>query len=126
MGAMLRDLSVTDDQNLVGVLDGIQTVGNDQQGLTLYQFGDSLLNIALIVSVHAGGRLVQNYNGSVFQNTAGDGDTLFLTAGEGCAALSHHSLKSVRQSHDEIVAAGFPRRLIDLLLGGVLPILMLL
>ena len=37
MGAMLRDMSVTDDQNLVGVLDGIQTVGNDQQGLTLYQ-----------------------------------------------------------------------------------------
>ena len=46
MSAMLRDPSVADDQNLVGVLDGVQTVGDDQQGLTLYQFGDSLLNIA--------------------------------------------------------------------------------
>ena len=53
MGAMLRDMSVTDDQNLVGVLDGIQTVGNDQQGLTLYQFGDSLLNICLLYTSDA-------------------------------------------------------------------------
>ena len=33
MSAMLRDPSVADDQNLVGVLDGVQTVGDDQQGL---------------------------------------------------------------------------------------------
>ena len=37
MGAMLRDLSVVNDQNLIGILDGVQTVGDDQQRLTLYQ-----------------------------------------------------------------------------------------
>lgn len=35
MGAMLRDLSVVNDQNLIGILDGVQTVGDDQQRLTL-------------------------------------------------------------------------------------------
>mgnify|MGYP001046906063 CR=1 FL=1 len=79
MSAMLRDPSVADDQNLVGVLDGVQTVGDDQQGLTLYQLRDGLLNVALVVGVHTGGRLVQNDNGSVFQNAAGDRDALFLT-----------------------------------------------
>lgn len=107
MGAMLRDLSVVNDQNLIGILDGVQTVGDDQQGLTLYQLRDGLLNVALIVGVHTGGRLVQNHDRGVFQNTAGDGDALFLTTRKRSAAFSHHRLEPIRQSHDEIIATAF-------------------
>ena len=45
MGAMLCDLAVVNYQDLISVLDGIQAVGNHQQGLTFYQLRDGLLNI---------------------------------------------------------------------------------
>ena len=38
VGAMLCDLAVVNYQDLIGILDGIQTVSNHKQGLTLYQF----------------------------------------------------------------------------------------
>ena len=52
MGAMLCDLAVINYQDLISVLDGIQAVGNHQQGLTFYQLRDRLLNIAFIVGVY--------------------------------------------------------------------------
>ena len=73
----------------------------------------------LILRVDAGGGLVQNDDGGVFQNGAGDGDALLLTAGEGAAALTHHGVIAVGQRHDEIVAAGLFGGLDHLRLGGV-------
>ena len=45
MGAMLCDLAIVNYQDLIGVLNGIQAMGNHQQGLTFYQLRDGLLNI---------------------------------------------------------------------------------
>ena len=56
VGAGLDDPAVRDHQDLVGVPDGVQPVGNDKQSLALAQFADGLLNVALVVGVHAGGK----------------------------------------------------------------------
>ena len=66
VGAGLGDPAVRDHQDLVGVPDGVQPVGNDKQCLSLAQLADGLLDVALVVGVHAGGSLVQNNNGGVF------------------------------------------------------------
>ena len=66
VGAGLGDPAVRDHQDLIGIPDGVQPVGNDKQSLALAQFADGLLDVALVVGVHAGGGLVQNNNGGVF------------------------------------------------------------
>ena len=66
VGAGLGDPALRDHQDLVGVPDGIQPVGNDKQCFSLAQFADGLLDVALVVGVHAGGGFVQNDDGGVF------------------------------------------------------------
>lgn len=66
MGAGLGDPAVRDHQDLIGIPDGVQPVGNDKQSLALAQLADGLLDVALVVGVHAGGGLVQNDDGGVF------------------------------------------------------------
>ena len=78
--AGLNDAPLVDNQDLIGVTNGIEPVGNDQQGLAPAQLGDGLLDVALIVGVHAGSGLIQNDDGSILQNAAGNGDSLPLSA----------------------------------------------
>ena len=82
MVAGLDDAPLVDDQDLIGVANGIEPVGNDQQGLTPAQLGDGLLDVALVVGVHAGSGLIQNDDGGILQNAAGNGDPLPLSTGE--------------------------------------------
>ena len=81
MVAGLNDAPLVDNQDLIGVTNGIEPVGNDQQGLAPAQLGDGLLDVALIVGVHAGSGLIQNDDGSILQNAASNGDPLPLSAG---------------------------------------------
>ena len=61
VGAGLGNLAVCNYQDLIGVPDGIQPVGNDKQCLSLAQFADGLLDVALVVGVHAGRGLMFIY-----------------------------------------------------------------
>lgn len=58
MGALLRNLAVVDDQNLIGVPDGIQPVGNDKQSLSFDQFKNRFLDVTLVIGIYAGSLLV--------------------------------------------------------------------
>ena len=60
VGAPLGDAAILDDQDLVCVPDGVEPVGDDQQGLAPAQFTDGLLDVLFIVRVHAGCGLVQD------------------------------------------------------------------
>ena len=94
-------------------------MGDDQQGLALHQFRDGLLDVALVVCVHAGGCLVQDDNRGVLQDAAGDGDALPLPAGEACPALADHRVKPIGQSHHKVVAPGLAGRLQHFFPSGV-------
>ena len=45
MVAGLNDAPLVDNQDLIGVTNGIEPVGNDQQGLAPAQLGDGLLDV---------------------------------------------------------------------------------
>ena len=106
MGALLDDAAVLYHQDLVGVLDGGQPVGDGEDGLSFRQGGQGLLDQVLILRVREGGGLVQNHDGRVLQNRPGDGDALALAAGEGGAPLPDHRVIPIWQGHDEVMAAG--------------------
>ena len=119
MGALLDDAAILHHQNLVGVLDGGQPVGDGEDRLSLGQGGQGLLDQVLILRIHAGGGLVQNHDGRILQNRPGDGDALALAAGEGGAPLPDHRVIPIWQGHDEVMAAGGPGSGHHLLMGGV-------
>ena len=81
MGAPLDDAAVLHHQDLIGVLDGGQPVGDGEDGLSFRQGGQGLLDQVFVLRVHAGSGLVQDDDGRVFQDGPGDGDPLFLPAG---------------------------------------------
>ena len=119
MRALLCNLAVVNDQNLIGILDGIQTVGDYEKCLALYQFRDGLLNIAFVISIYACGSFIQNDDRGIFQDAACNRDALLFTAGECSTAFTNYGLESIRQRHDEIIAAGLLSSCIDFFLCGV-------
>ncbi len=76
MGSTFCDLSIGNDQNLIGMADGVQPVGDDQQSFTPAELTDGFLDAAFIVGVDAGSGLVENNDRGILQNTPGDRDAL--------------------------------------------------
>ena len=110
MGAPLDDFAVIDHQDLVGVLHGLQPVGDHDDGLLPGQRLDGLRQLVLVLRVHVGGGLVQEDHRRVLHHGPGDGDALALAAGQVRAALADHGVVAVGQRRDEVVAAGLLRR----------------
>ena len=65
--------------------------------------------------------LVQNQDGRIAQQRAGEGHQLLLTLREVAAALLDGRVVAVLQVADEVVRAHAPGGLDDLLVGGVQP-----
>ena len=96
MGAPLHDAALVQHQDLVSVADGLQPVGDHQHRFLPGQCLYGSLELILILRVHIGGGLIENDYGGVLQQASGDGDALFLTAGEGGSALADHRVVSIR------------------------------
>ena len=60
MISALHDLSMIHNDDLVCVLDGRKTVGDNQAGTLIHKFRHGILNAHFGSGVHRGGSLVQN------------------------------------------------------------------
>ena len=78
-----------------------------------------LLDVALVVGVDAGRGLVEDDDGRVLEDAAGNRDALLFAAGKRRPAFADQGLVAVRERHDEVVAAGLFRRRLHLLLRGL-------
>ena len=76
MPAALGDFSIFHNENLVGLLDGGQAVGNRDDRLAARKLRNSLLDEVLVFGVDARGCLVEDDNGCVFENRPRDGRAL--------------------------------------------------
>lgn len=70
--AVLGDPAVCHDEDLVGVLDGREAVGDGDDRLAARQLGDGLLDEVLVLRADARGGLVENDDGRVFETVAGE------------------------------------------------------
>ena len=62
------------------MLDGAETVGNDQHGAATSERLQSFLNVLLGLGVESSSRFVQENDPRIFDNCASNGDTLFLAS----------------------------------------------
>ena len=66
MGAALGDVLIVDDDDLVGVPDGGQPVGDGDGGTVFRQFLQALLDMALAFIIKGACGLVQELDGRIF------------------------------------------------------------
>src|SRR5687767_3630026 len=92
--------------DLVGPPDGRQSVCDDDRRLVLEQVCESLLNEQFGFSVEGRRSFVKDQNRCVDQHSAGDRDSLPLTAGKKDAALADERVVALRQIVDEIRRIG--------------------
>ena len=94
-------------------------MGNNDNRLTCKQTGECLLYHGLILHIQACRRLVQQHDGRVFEQRAGDGDALALATGEFGAVLADHGVVALRHAVHELVAVGGTRGRKHFLIGGI-------
>src|SRR6476659_3204966 len=88
VGATLDDLAAVEDEDLVGVADGGEPVGDGHRGAALGEVVERLLHGALGAGVEGAGGLVEEQDGRVAQDGPRDRDALLLAAREPVAALA--------------------------------------
>jgi len=71
--AAFDDPAVVDDEELVGLADRAQAVGDDEGGTAVHEAQQPLLDLLLGARVDAAGGLVEDEDARVGQDGAGDG-----------------------------------------------------
>ena len=80
---------------------------------------EGMQNLLLGVGIHRRERIIEHQNGRIQQQGAGNGQPLFLTAGEGHPFLPHLGLIALGETHNIIVDTGNARHPFDLLAARI-------
>ena len=108
--AALGDPAVVYDKDLIGILDGRQTVRDGDGRASLGELFDGGLDFALRFRIHGGGRLIEYQYLRIAQYRAGDRDPLALASRKILVAESDPRRIRIRKLHYEIVRSRDLRR----------------
>ena len=106
MGAGFHHATAGDHDDLVGGAHGGKAVCDDEAGAACHQGFKSGLNEAFTFRVQGTGCLVQQQDRGIFEDGAGNGDSLALSSGQSCSAFPDHRVVSFGKSPDELVGIG--------------------
>ena len=98
MRAAFGDPALVEDDDLVGVDDGREAMGDDDRGPARGDALQGLLDRRLGPAVEGAGRLVEDQDRRVLEQGSGDRDALLLAAGKLEAALADLALIAVGQA----------------------------
>ena len=106
VGATLCNGAVVHDDDVIGVADGREAVGNDYAGASLHELVEGLLDGEFALGVEGAGGFVEYEDGRVFEYGACYAKALALPATEGDAAVADVGVVALRQLGDELVGMG--------------------
>ena len=95
-------------------------MGNEEGGLPCPAGLEVVQNDLLGAGVHGRDGIVQNQDGRVLEQGAGNGDALLLAAGNGHAALAQHGLITVFKVHDVVTDVRQRGSTVNVLPGSVI------
>ena len=126
MAALFDDASILDHKDAVKFHDGRQAVGDGQHRLAVHGAGQGVLHLCLDLAVQGAGRLVQDQNGRILQEGAGQCDPLALAARQLDPAFAQMRViarapRMILQRQDEIMRLGGLGGRDDLILRGIGP-----
>lgn len=92
---LLDDLALAEENDVVGLLDGSETMGDDDGCASLACAVESGLHDLFATDIDGGGGLVEDEDLGLLDDGAGDGETLALTTAELDASITNFSLVSL-------------------------------
>ena len=107
MVARLDDLAVVDDDNLVGIPDRAQAVGDDDDGLATVERVEVLHDGPLVVGIERVGSLVEEDVVGILVHRTGDEDALPLPLAQPHAVTSYLRVVLQWQRHHIVVDARY-------------------
>ena len=119
MGALLHQGALIHHQDLIGVAQGSEPMGDEQHRaapVCLHQVAGHLL---LGYPIEGAGGLIENQQPRLFEHHAGNGDPLALAATQASPPLAHRAAVASWHGLDELVGTGHLGRQADLLKGGI-------
>jgi hypothetical protein len=116
-----HDPTLVQQHDAVRQADGGKAMGDDQRGPSLHQHPQGGVDPLLHLDVDGARGIVEDEDGRVDQEGAGDGDALALTARERVAALTHHGVVALGEVPDEARGTRRLGRRHHLFHGGVRP-----
>ena len=119
--AFFHDLALIDHHHRICIADGAQAVGNDEAGAPLHQLEQGFLNARFGAGIHAACRLIQNQDGWIGQDGAGDRKELALPLAEVAGTLAQVRLVSLGKLADEVIRIGHFGRPDAFFIGGIQP-----
>jgi hypothetical protein len=103
MGSLLDNATLGHHNNVVGGLDGTETVSNYNGGATLGSYIQSSLNNAFTLGVKSRGSFVEEQYLRVTDDSSGNSNTLLLTTTEQEATLTNIGLVSLWELSDKVM-----------------------
>src|SRR5690606_9687483 len=106
MAATLDDLPLIHYQNQIRLLDGSQTVGDDESGTSLHDLIQRSLDMPFGFGIQCRGGLVENQQGRILEQCARNGQALALPTGKQYAVLTDEGVVALRHLLDELGGIG--------------------
>src|SRR5579885_1556648 len=119
VSALLDDATGLQDDDIVGSLDGRETVGDHYGGATAQETAQALLHDQFGHGIDVGCRLVEDEDARIGQQGAGEGDELALAHAQVTPAFANGRIVAVGQLQHQFVQADGAGRLLDLFVCGV-------
>src|SRR5262249_22096684 len=110
VGTVLRQPAAIDGDDAVSPAHRGEAIGNNEDRPTLGDLPHVVLDNPLALVIERAGRLVEDHDARIGDESPGDGNALALATREAAAALAHDSVVALRQFQDEIVRARKCRR----------------
>jgi len=101
--AALGDLAVLENEDLIRVTDRGESVSDDKRCAAFHQRVEAVLDHRLGFAIERRCGLVEDENPRIGHDGAGDGNALFLAAGEAHASLAHDRVVLVGESLGKFV-----------------------
>ncbi len=106
MGADLGDAAGFEDDDAGGAADGGEAMGDEEGGAALHEVRERGLDVGFAFGVEGAGGLVEDEDGGVFEDGAGDGEALAFAAGETHAFFADDGVVALGHAQDEVVGEG--------------------
>lgn len=119
MGTLFNDGAFVEDNDLVGFADGGEAVCDDEDGAVGGEVVEGFLNEAFGNGIDAGGGLIENDKGRVFEKDAGNGHALFFALREAYTLFPDVGIETFREFVDEVPRAGPLESVADIIIGGI-------
>ena len=105
VGSPFDDATVVEDEDLIGVGDRRQAVGDHERGAPTERFGECLLHMSLVFGVEMTRRLIEDHDRRILQQHAGNGEPLLLATRQSVAALADNGVVPLGEFGDHVMDA---------------------